>query len=855
MKPIKLEIDGLNSFETKQVLDFEKLGDGVFGIFGKTGSGKSTILDAITLALYGKVERTKQNIDFVNTKCSRAVVNFVFEMFYSGKNRRFETNRIFSKKKNGTEVESSAVLYEIVDGEKNLVEEGTTKVGDKIFSILGLGVNEFAKCIALPQGEFSAFLQAKPSERTEIMSNIFDLSKYGEKLSSSVKEKLNEFDKQVSVLSASAEMVAYATDEVLEESKNSLSKTKKDYEELSERLNKLSNDYKQGEESLVKLVKLEEISCELEKLDAEKQEIENLSKEIEKGQAANELRADFENLQKAKDDEKELSEKIAQLNEIKLQKNSEFHEASVDFENFKQVYDAKLVELNSKIAVLGELETFEKEINDLKEEQVKTEEKIEEKKKELLAEQENNNYFVSSLMTIQSSITKIDEFIERNKPDVDLSYALEQTKGVESELILIDEFYTKIEALVDQTEQELKIVQEEYNNAIKAEKNLHQKRDQIRKTIEVAFEGADNTDFKKLRSVDKELEGMRAVDVLTAHIEEMIQKLVEEIDDRKGVISVLGLQIEEAQQKLSAFENEIVQKEKELSSSRETREEMLGESVISMISNHLKIGDVCPVCENRVVQKLYAQTNDLGGINAEIQKENNELKAMRFERDKMLANIISLKSRCEFEKNQIEINQSEIEALVSGKQKHYQKFVDNNASSKENFEKLYGILERTAESLEELIVLQDSIRESEQEISIQKAQYGAKITLCKDYLESLIDVIYDLQKKKAEREFVIFNVNEKFENLKEYKKQIAEGKNIEIEIETKKEERMRLRDEQIRVTEEKSKSDMKISEIRSAIDVLNEKTENILKQINTTSAKILASGVPEGVSVEDEKTE
>ena len=68
MKPIKLTIEGLNSFESKQELDFQSLTGGVFGIFGKTGSGKSTILDAITLSLYGKVERTKQNIDFINTK-------------------------------------------------------------------------------------------------------------------------------------------------------------------------------------------------------------------------------------------------------------------------------------------------------------------------------------------------------------------------------------------------------------------------------------------------------------------------------------------------------------------------------------------------------------------------------------------------------------------------------------------------------------------------------------------------------------------------------------------------------------------------------------------------------------------
>ncbi len=60
MKPVRLKFSGLQSYREEQVIDFSELGLlGTFGVFGPTGSGKSTILDAITLALFGKVERAK----------------------------------------------------------------------------------------------------------------------------------------------------------------------------------------------------------------------------------------------------------------------------------------------------------------------------------------------------------------------------------------------------------------------------------------------------------------------------------------------------------------------------------------------------------------------------------------------------------------------------------------------------------------------------------------------------------------------------------------------------------------------------------------------------------------------------
>lgn len=76
MKPLKLKFKGINSFSEQTEIDFEKLTrNGIFGIFGDTGSGKSTILDCINFALYGKVERSKEKLDIINYNSDVAEVN------------------------------------------------------------------------------------------------------------------------------------------------------------------------------------------------------------------------------------------------------------------------------------------------------------------------------------------------------------------------------------------------------------------------------------------------------------------------------------------------------------------------------------------------------------------------------------------------------------------------------------------------------------------------------------------------------------------------------------------------------------------------------------------------------------
>lgn len=853
MKPIKLTIDGLNSFETEQTLDFSKLSGSVFGIFGKTGSGKSTILDAIALSLYGEVERSKQKIDFINTKCQRAVVSLEFEIFSAGKNRRFLVVRTFSKKKNG--IESTAELFELENGEKCMVTEGVTKVDNKIFEIVGLGANEFAKCIALPQGEFSAFLKARPSERTEIMSNIFDLSRYGEKLTASVKNKVNEYDKQVLALSSSLELVKFATDDVLAEAKLQMETAKTEYEKTSEELKLLAEDYAKQNTAYEKQVKLDEVLKTLEKLEKQKQEMEGLKVEVEKNKVANEIKPSYEKLQKDKVDEKELTEKIAGLNEIKLQKQTELHEATTEFEDFKVVYESKIIELNSKLARLDNLLKFENDLKQTEAEKEKVLQKQKETEKTLNEKYEGLNYLLSDASKIEEEIEKIDDFIEANKPDVDLSYALEQTKGIESEIILIDDFVAEIEKLVDKTNYELEIEKQSYNDSIKAERDYIKKAEQIQNSIEVAFEDADTTNFAKLRSCDKQIEDMKEVKTLCSALDSVLTKIDIDTENRQATIIAVNSQIEAEQMAYGKLEKDIEAKERELAILREERESMLGDNVISLISEHLSIGEECPVCENKVVRKIYGDKIDLNSIESQIKEENENLKALRYDRDKAFANVITLKARIEFEKAQIEINKAEIEKIFEDKQMLYKRFIEEDDGIEERFNKLQTLIENTSNSLESLIALQGEVRTAHERVVIGKTEAGTKITTYQKQLEDLLEILYSLQRKKAEREFAILNMQEKYENLKEYKKQIAEGKNIELLIDNKKDEKYKLRERQNEINNERIAKEKEIAETKSALEVLYEKEANCDKQITNLKAEIIASGVPENTSVEEEKQE
>jgi DNA repair protein SbcC/Rad50 len=199
VKPIQLTLAGLQSYRDKQVVDFTKLSDaGVFGIFGPTGSGKSSILDAMTLALYGKVERapggTQGIINQMETVCS---VSFTFELNGAAGSERYRVERQYKRTGDVSVNQSISRLICLDGGEAAVIADKAKDVDTRIQDILGLSMQDFTRAVVLPQGKFAEFLSLKGVERRHMLERLFHLEQYGDSLGGKVNAMSRETDMAV----------------------------------------------------------------------------------------------------------------------------------------------------------------------------------------------------------------------------------------------------------------------------------------------------------------------------------------------------------------------------------------------------------------------------------------------------------------------------------------------------------------------------------------------------------------------------------------------------------------------------------------------------------------------------------
>lgn len=170
MRPGLLTLEGLACFKDKQEIDLGKLD--LFAISGPTGAGKSTLLDAITLALYGDVPRVSKNNRSEMISASRDLVSVVLD-FQVGDDRY----RIARTLRRGGGHQVRLEKHDGSDFTVNLADQ-VRVADDKVAEILGLDATAFMQAVVLPQGEFSRFLKAQPSDRRDMLRSLLRLDVY-----------------------------------------------------------------------------------------------------------------------------------------------------------------------------------------------------------------------------------------------------------------------------------------------------------------------------------------------------------------------------------------------------------------------------------------------------------------------------------------------------------------------------------------------------------------------------------------------------------------------------------------------------------------------------------------------------
>lgn len=180
MKPTSLVLSGWGPYRGVEQADFETMQQGLFLVSGPTGSGKTTIFDGITFALYGEVsgsirEKDSLRSDFADASTPTFVtLNFT----HRGKQYRVTRNPKYDRPKlKGEGMTTEPEGGELYEGE-TLLASGSSQVTERVTGLLGLDYRQFRQISMIAQGEFQQLLVSSSKERTQIFRDIFQTRIY-----------------------------------------------------------------------------------------------------------------------------------------------------------------------------------------------------------------------------------------------------------------------------------------------------------------------------------------------------------------------------------------------------------------------------------------------------------------------------------------------------------------------------------------------------------------------------------------------------------------------------------------------------------------------------------------------------
>lgn len=286
MRILQIRFKNLNSLVGEWQVDLTHLAyasDGIFAITGPTGAGKTTILDAICLALYGRTPRLNKVTKSGNEIMSRQTGECFAEVTFETKTGRYRCHWSQHRARKKPDGELQAPKHEIANADSGEIFESKIRgVADQIESTTGMDFDRFTRSMLLAQGGFAAFLQAAADDRAPILEQITGTEIYSQ-ISIRVHERQREEREKLNLLQAETAGIVILDPEQEQETGQALETKQKEETDLE-----------------VKFAETGKAIAWLTAIDGLKNEIGNLSDEVSKLQGDNEaFKANREKLGRA----------------------------------------------------------------------------------------------------------------------------------------------------------------------------------------------------------------------------------------------------------------------------------------------------------------------------------------------------------------------------------------------------------------------------------------------------------------------------------------------------------------------------------------------------------------------------
>lgn len=824
MKPKLLKISGLNSFKEEQSIDFSELTSrGLFGIFGPTGSGKSTILDAITIALYGEISRGTK--EFINTDVGKLYVFFEFEAG-SGKDRKvYRVERSIKKKKDGGISTDFVKFYSLGnEGEEGIIDK-VTDVKNEVTRIIGLNSNDFTRSVVLPQGRFNEFLKLTGAERRDMLERVLNLRKYGTELSKKIVSARKEKQEELNGLSGELNRYEGVTEEVLKENKENLDKVIEEESLLKSQINNLDKKYEKYKRIWELQKESKEFEEEKKKLDAKAVEMKNKEEKLEKGKKALQVIPYIDKLEKTNKDKsvtqenfKMLSKKIKVLL-VKLNETKEKYQIAYERKNNelsglieKETNIKGSIELDSEIDKLkSDIKENEDKIEVYGKELTLLENKISEMNKEkehLTKAIEEKETLIETLKISHEYREKLNEAWELEKKSGDLRRQHKEIKeSIEldkSEINNTNEELVKIKGRIEKGNKVIKEVEDKLNNL-----NENQPKDQ-----NYIIEKQSNVETLKVRlneviQLEKEIK----------NISEKKEKALKEKDEFKD-------KLKDSQKVLER------KKEEEENLSKEIKD-MKKRNQASILSVQLEEGSPCPVCGSKEHPHRAEGIDNNEIENKEELKEKleKEIKKLEIEVSKLEVNIDSKEK--EIKENEEKLSDL-IERLKGQKSKDIKIKIDEEITK---VEKLKKDLISWNDNVEDCKKKLDEYREALNKLKNSKSIFEERMSNYENRLKESGDKEEKVSKEISELDHKSKTLKEQLE-IKSVENKLKEVKENDKKLDYNEKQLKLNRDKIVKLDKEKEEANSKLSIINQEISKCEEINKEKTKSVKAYTEKI-----------------